>query len=166
MLRYPEEFKKQVLKTLKEESLTRTSELHHVGIATIRRWKRLADEARQNEKDFPEQDKDKQEQPDLGTMLDDLFSSGQEKADEKECNAGKESEPEKQAELPQMTQMAYAQPAAIERDQQGYSGGREQVSLYADAFSVLREQYQNLMLENRRLRRALLAMVDDHGIQL
>ena len=166
MLRYPEEFKMQVLKTLKEENLTRTSELHHVGIATIRRWKRLADEAQQNEKDFSEQDKDKQEHPDLGTMLDELFSSGQERANEEECNAGKKVEQEPEVELPRMTQMAPAQHAAIERDQLCYSGGREQISHYADAFSILREQYQNLMLENRRLRRALLAMVEDQSIQL
>ena len=137
MKRYPEEFKQQVLETLKNETLERTSKLHHVGECTIRRWKKLAEEA--SKKAEAPTGSDNEPQPrSLGLMLDDMF------------------DPE---------QVGPARPMTSEGNVENYPAKAEKVTVFPDAFSLLRDQYQSLQLENRRLRRALLALIEDHGIQ-
>ena len=56
-------------------------------------------------------------------------------------------------------------PVAIEGEKTDYPVGPDRFSVASDAVALLREQYQSLQRENRRLRRALLAMLEDYGIQ-
>ena len=164
MKHYPEEFKQQVLETLATETLARASKLHHVGECTIRRWKKQAEAAQRAEKSS-ENEKKEQESRRLDLILDDMFAPAQSDVPPGTHPERKEEPSEKCIEPQQTTQIVPMRPVAIEGEKTDYPVGPDRFSVASDAVALLREQYQSLQRENRRLRRALLAMLEDYGIQ-
>ena len=112
MKRYPEEFKQQVLETLKNETLERTSKLHQVGECTIRRWRRLAEEA-SKQAEAPTGSGNEPQPRSLGLMLDDMFDPEQAGADQ-QAEEEQDNAPTGNNPLPQTTQIGPARPMTSE----------------------------------------------------
>jgi len=172
-VKYPLDFRQQVVEMAKKESIRRTADFYKIPVQTVIRWKKSAEdielppteemsEMYENCNELPVEDASTTEQVDcqVPVIEDEELSELQEEVEDQE----------QQQEMAETdTQNENRSPINTDGQAQRCAEIREQISLGIkdsyDIKDILMLENEKLRNENRRLKLALLALVQDPAIQ-